>query len=65
MRKSVMAIWPRKIREEFIEPVRIIEPERWVQEEEVLKNRLQHETRRPGERLHELLPGLDLKRLVL
>lgn len=64
MRKSVLAIWPRKVREEP-EKVPLYEPEKWGQEEEVLKLRLQEVVRRPSERLHELLPGLDLKRLVL
>ncbi len=71
MRKSILTIWPRTWtwtwpqREELIEPIQFFETERWVQEEEVLKLRLQEETRRPGERLQQLLPNLDLKRLIL
>jgi len=64
MRKRALALWPRKLREEP-QPVLINEPEQWVQEEEVHKLRLQEESETPRESLHRLLPGMDLKRLVL
>ncbi|NJM09685.1 MAG: hypothetical protein HC883_01945 [Bdellovibrionaceae bacterium] len=64
MRKRALALWPRKLREEP-EQALLNEPEKWVQEEEVQKLRLQEESQHPNERLQQLLPGMDLKRLVL
>jgi|GEM_PF-5518687 len=61
-KRALAAIWPRKLREE---PEQVFQPEKWVQEEEVLKLRLQERSEPPREKFHQLLPGLDLKKLVL
>lgn len=60
MRKRALALWPKKKEEPQAE-----KPEKWVQEEEVQKLRLQVNLENPRERLQELVAGMDLKRLVL
>ncbi len=61
MRKRALAAWPRKK-----EPIREAPAaELWVQEEEVRKLELQKTKESPREKLQQLLPGMDLKRLVL
>ena len=58
MRKAVMAIWPRK-------PVEAEKPpDKWIQEEEAHKIRLQQPQPQARERLNQLAMGLDMKRLL-
>lgn len=61
MRKRALAAWPKKK-----EPIREAQvAEQWVQEEEVQKLKLQERNESPREKIQQLLPGIDLKRLVL
>ena len=60
MRMRALALWPKKKEEPQAQQL-----EKWVQEEEVQKLRLQVKLENPRERLQQLVPGMDLKRLVL
>ena len=65
MKNTSLALEPILAPSDQVVPEQVLQ-EQWVQEEEKLRNeRSRWEEKRAHERLQELLPALDLKRLVL